>query len=96
MTFQEAAVAIGLLTPLVLGVLAFVEKLVNRNKVEPKKEKEDPPVLQGMSVASDSYADALIKELRKERDEAEALVVQRDHEKAILQAELDVYKKKNR
>lgn len=92
MNFQETAVAIGLLTPLVLGILAFIEKFVNRGK-EVKKDKEDPPVLQGMSVAPDSYADQLIKELRKERDEAEALVLQRDHEKAILEAQIEAYKK---
>lgn len=72
MSFQEAAIAIGLLTPLILGVLAFIEKFVHKKK-EP--EKEEPKVVQGMTVAVDTtYADELIKELRSERAEDKATI----------------------
>ena len=71
MSFQEAAIAIGLLTPLILGVLAFIEKLIHK-KNEP--EKGEPTVVQGMPVAmASTFADELIKELRK--DAAEAVAV---------------------
>jgi hypothetical protein len=66
MSFQETAIAIGLLTPLILGVLAFVEKFIHKKK-EPDKE-EEPKVVQGMTVPMDTnpYADQLIGELRRE------------------------------
>lgn len=63
MSFAEWAAAIGLLTPLLLGVLAFVEKFVNRKKVPEKKE---PEVVQGLPVATNSYADQLILNLQEE------------------------------
>jgi hypothetical protein len=67
MSFQEAAVAIGLLTPLVLGILAFIEKFVHKKK-EP--EAGQPSVVQGMTVAPNSYADQLIIELQRELRES--------------------------
>lgn len=65
LSFQELAIAIGLLTPLILGILAFVEKFIHKKK-EP--EKEEPKVVQGMTVPMDTnpYADQLIIELREE------------------------------
>jgi len=66
MSFQETAIAIGLLTPLILGVLAFIEKFIHKKK-EPDNE-EEPKVVQGMTVPMDSnpYVDQLIGELRRE------------------------------
>lgn len=92
MSFQEWAVAVGLLTPLVLGILAFIEKFVHK-KGEP--EKEEPAVVQGMTVATDSYADRLIVELSRERDEAEANLASANQENAVLRAQLDAYKERN-
>lgn len=63
MSFAEWAAAVGLLTPLILGILAFIEKFVNKKKDVDKKE---PEVVQGMAVSTGSYADLLISELRRE------------------------------
>lgn len=73
MSLQEWAVAIGLLTPLVLGILAFIEKLANRKKGE--GPTDEPAVIQGMTVSSNSYADDLIIQLKKELAEAEQEIV---------------------
>lgn len=69
MSLSEAAVAIGLLTPLILGILAFIEKWVNRKKVEPPKPDE-PEVVMGQTVSVD-YAKELIEELKADRKRAE-------------------------
>lgn len=94
MTFSEAAVALGLLTPLVLGILAFIEKFLNRKK--DKEPIEAPPVVQGMAVATDSYADRLIAELTEDKRNAEAGWTQAKNENAILRAQLEAYKGKER
>lgn len=91
MSLQEWAVAMGLLTPLVLGILAFIEKFVHRKK-EPD-EPALPEVVQGMTVATDSYADRLILELTRERDEADAAVAKANQENEVLRAQLEAYKK---
>lgn len=85
MNFQEAAIAIGLLTPLILGILAFVEKFIHKPK-EP--EKEEPKVVQGMTVPVDNYADRLIIELTRERDEAEEA-------NRVLRAKLEAYQERD-
>jgi hypothetical protein len=90
MSLSEVAVAIGLLTPLVLGILAFIEKFINRKKGN--EPVEAPPVVQGMTVATDSYADRLIRELEADRKKAEADRLQAEQENKILRAQLDVYK----
>lgn len=87
MSFGEIAAAIGLLTPLVLGILAFIEKFVNRKKADPTKDQ--PEVVQGMTVTTDSYADQLIRELKKERDEAEA-------DNKVLRAQLQILNQRER
>lgn len=66
MSFAEWAAAVGLLTPLILGILAFLEKFINRKKEPEKKEEE---VVQGLAVSTNSYADDLISELRRELKE---------------------------
>lgn len=82
MSLQEAAIAIGLLTPLILGVLAFVEKFVHHKK-EPEESTKVP---QGMAVNMDNpYADQLIEELRKDKEDSDKRV-------ADLNAQLAVYK----
>lgn len=83
MSFQEAAIAIGLLTPLILGILAFIEKFIHK----PKDEKEEPKVLQGMSVPVDTYAERLIVELTREMKETK-------EENTVLRAKLEAYKER--
>lgn len=80
MSFSEVAVAIGLLTPLVLGILAFIEKWRNAKKkdVEPA---DGQTIVQGMTVPVD-YAADLITELRRDRTVAE-----RERDEAIKRAE---------
>jgi len=91
MSLQEAAIAIGLLTPLILGVLAFIEKFVHRKK-EPDTE-EQPKVVQGMPVTMENpYADQLIIELRREANEAEQERKRISHENEILRARLGLGK----
>lgn len=89
MSFGEIAAAIGLLTPLVLGILAFIEKFVHRKDKEDDSAKGQPEVVQGMTVTTDSYADQLIRELKKERDEAEA-------DNKVLRAQLEVLQQRER
>lgn len=86
MSLQEWAVAIGLLTPLILGVLAFIEKFLNRKKGDEPKEDE-PEVLKGMTVAPD-YAGDYIKELKADRAAAEAEVHKLKIENDLLRAQL--------
>jgi hypothetical protein len=80
MSFQEWAVAFGLLTPLVLGILAFIEKFLHKKK-EPETEQQ-PAVVQGMTVATNSYVDELIAQLKKD-------LAEEKQENAILQARLN-------
>lgn len=81
MSLQEAAIAIGLLTPLILGILAFAEKFIHH-----KKEPEESKVPQGMAVNMDNpYADQLIEELRKDNEASDKRI-------ADLQAQLSIYK----
>jgi len=91
MTFSEVAVAIGLLTPLVLGILAFVEKFINRKKSSGLDG--GPSVVQGMTVATESYADRLIAELTEDKRNAEAGWTQAKEEIKVLRAQLEVYKR---
>lgn len=92
MTLSDWAVAMGLLTPLVLGILAFVEKFINRKKnAEPL---ETPQVIQGMTVTTDSYADRLINELTEDKRNAEAGWTQAKHDNEILRAQLEAYRNK--
>lgn len=93
MTLSEVAVAIGLLTPLVLGILAFIEKFVNRKTAN---EPEAPPVVQGMTVATDSYVDRLIHELTEDKRTAEAGWTQAKQENNVLRAQLEAYRERDR
>lgn len=86
MSLQEWAVAIGLLTPLILGILAFIEKFMNRKKEEPKDE--EPELVKGLTVAPD-YAGDYIRELKKDRDEAEAELAKIRVENDFLKTQLD-------
>jgi hypothetical protein len=81
MSFSEAAVAIGLLTPLILGILAFIEKFINRKKVEPPR-KDEPEVSKGMPVGLD-FASEYIEEIKADRAKAEK---ERDFYKAQIEA----------
>lgn len=92
MSLQEWAVAIGLLTPLVLGILAFIEKFIHRKG---DSDKEVPEVVQGMTVTTDSYADRLIIELTRERDEADAAAAKATQDNEVLRAQLNAYKERN-
>lgn len=92
MSFSEVAIAIGLLTPLILGILAFVEKLLSRKTKSPDKD-EEPKVVQGMPVAVDSFADQLIAELRRDIAEGEADKVRMQHTIDVLTAQIEIYKK---
>lgn len=90
-SFQELAIAIGLLTPLILGILAFIEKFVHRKK-EPDTE-EKPKVVQGMTVAVENpYADQLIGELRREIAEGDAERQRLAHQNEVLRARLGLGK----
>jgi hypothetical protein len=90
MSLQETAIAIGLLTPLILGILAFIEKFVHRKK-EP--DPEEPQVVQGMTVAMENpYADQLISELRREITEADSERQRLSHQNEILRARLGLGK----
>ena len=84
MSFAEWAAAVGLLTPLILGVLAFIEKFFNKKK-EP--EKKEPEVVQGMAIATNTYADQLIAELRADLAAA--------NEKLRIQQAIEEERKKN-
>lgn len=87
MSFSEAAVAIGLLTPLILGILAFLEKFLNRKKVEPPKANE-AEVSKGLPVGMD-YAGEYIQELKTDRKKAE-------DERDFYKAQLEAYKNMDR
>jgi len=89
MSFSEAAVAIGLLTPLILGILAFIEKWANRKKVEPKED--EPKVVMGQTVGVD-YAKELMEELKRDRDKAEADAREAIKQRDYYKAQLDIYK----
>jgi hypothetical protein len=78
MSLSEAAIAIGLLTPLILGLLAFLEKLLNRKNKEDKSEETQ--VVQGMPIAFD-YTSEYIEEIKKDRDQA---IRERDVAYALL------------
>ena len=90
MSFSEAAVAIGLLTPLILGILAFIEKWANRKKV-PEPKEDEPKVVMGQTVGVD-YAKELMEELKKDRDKAEADAREAIKQRDYYKAQLDIYK----
>jgi hypothetical protein len=88
LSLSEIAVAIGLLTPLVLGVLAFVDKRLPGHKTTKAEKREDAnedSVLQGLPVKVD-FAAELVKELREDARQA--------NERATkAEAERDAYKR---
>lgn len=92
MSLQEAAIAIGLLTPLILGILAFIEKIVHQKK-DPVNE---PKVVQGMTVPMDTYADRLIANLTKESEEDKANAQKLEHENQELLNELKLYRERSK
>lgn len=69
MSFGEVAAALGLLTPLVLGVLAFYKDLKKKDKAPAEPASHD--VVQGMTVNMD-YAAELMRELKKRAEDAES------------------------
>lgn len=93
MSFQEAAIAIGLLTPLILGILAFAEKFIHKKK-EPE---EEPKVVKGMTVSVENpYASQLIDELTKDNRKAEAEIVRLSQKNELLRNELRIYKERSK
>lgn len=79
MSLSETAIAVGLLTPLILGLLAFLEKFMNR-KVKKEGSDAATSVVQGMPVAFD-YTSEYIEEIKKDRDQA---IRERDVAYALL------------
>jgi type II secretory pathway component GspD/PulD (secretin) len=90
MNFGEVAAALGLLTPLVLGILAFYKDLKKRDE-----EKTAPPakqeIVQGMPVNVD-YVAELIQTLKKQVEEAEAEKETALRENEVLRAQVATYK----
>ncbi len=70
--WSDFGIVVVALTPLVLGILAFIEKAFDRKK----KNKEDPPeqksgIVQGMTISSETaFARELVAEIKADRQEA--------------------------
>ena len=90
MSFLELATAIGLLAPLVLGVLAFIEKWHSRKK-EDKPEEPVGPVVKGMAVGVD-FAAQLVAELQKDVMQAEVRAAAAEQRERELRAKLEAYR----
>jgi hypothetical protein len=83
MSSTEWFVSIGLITPLVLGILAFIEKWAERRRKR-GEPKEEQPIVQGMTVSVD-YAAELVTQLK-----ADLVETQKERDKAL--AEIEAYK----
>ncbi len=89
MNFQELAVALGLLTPLILGIIASVEKFANRKN--PEDDETEQEIVQGMPVAVD-YVAELIAEYKADKTKAERERDEALMELRMVKAQLDAYR----